>query len=406
MLKQNRKCNVNSTRLGHSKPPNIAAHGTQRSNPIMPRGRRSNSSIEAPASKKRKGRSASTTSVEDVKVEDVEMEEEEASAPPVSQALVVAPGRSSSLHAPNMKLEGHKGQVYSLAFDPSGKCLASGSMDKSILLWDVFDETCTNYNVLKGHKNAVLQVEWLPISGNLISCSADTTVCVWDANKGKRLRKLEEHTGIVNSCAVAKTNPAVIVSGSDDCTATLWDIRGENEALSMFHDYQVTSVAVTEDGMFVYTGGIDNIIRKWDLRKGEEPEEEISSLHGHHDTITGLALSPDENYILSNSMDASLRMWNVRPFTNNKDRCEKVFSGAKHGAEKNLLKCAWSADQQMVTAGSSDRNVHIWEVDSADNMYCLPGHMGSVNDVAFHPLQPIIASGGTDRQIWLGELST
>ena len=120
----------------------------------MPRGRRSTSS-EAPAAKK--SRSASTTSSvdEEVKVEFPEMEPEEVTEKEreeVSQALIVAPGRSSSLHAPNMKLEGHKGQVYSLAFDLSGKCLASGSMDKTILLWDVFDETCTNYNVMKGHK--------------------------------------------------------------------------------------------------------------------------------------------------------------------------------------------------------------------------------------------------------------
>jgi WD40 repeat protein len=57
----------------------------------------------------------------------------------------------------------------------------------------------------------------------------------------------------------------------------------------MFHDYQVTSVCITSDGSSVFTGGIDNIIRKWELRSSEEPVESFK-LHGHNDTITGINL--------------------------------------------------------------------------------------------------------------------
>lgn len=38
-------------------------------------------------------------------------------------------------------------------------------------------------------------------------------------------------------------------------------------------------------------------------------------------------------------------------------------------------------------------------------MYYLPGHKGSVNDVIFHPTDSIVASCGSDKQIYLGELS-
>ena len=36
-------------------------------------------------------------------------------------------------------------------------------------------------------------------------------------------------------------------------------------------------------------------------------------------------------------------------------------------------------------------------------MYKLPGHLGSVNDVDFHKLEPIVMSVGSDKQIYLGE---
>lgn len=55
------------------------------------------------------------------------------SAPP-------APGRTSLLAASTMLLTGHAAAVYCLQFNPTGDALASGSFDKSILLWDVYGE--------------------------------------------------------------------------------------------------------------------------------------------------------------------------------------------------------------------------------------------------------------------------
>ena len=36
-------------------------------------------------------------------------------------------------------------------------------------------------------------------------------------------------------------------------------------------------------------------------------------------------------------------------------------------------------------------------------MYKLPGHLGSVNDVDFHRMEPIVLSASNDKQIYLGE---
>ena len=53
----------------------------------------------------------------------------------------------------------------------------------------------------------------------------------------------------------------------------------------------------------------------------------------------------------------------MRPFCTG-ERCVKVFTGHSHNFEKNLLHCAWSPDGAMVAAGSSDRNVYVWDVVS------------------------------------------
>ena len=59
---------------------------------------------------------------------------------------------------------------------------------------------------------------------------------------------------------------------------------------------------------------------------------------------------------------------------------------------QNLLRVAWSPDGGQVSAGSGDRFVYIWDTTSRRILYKLPGHAGSVNEVDFHPFEPISKS--------------
>lgn len=47
------------------------------------------------------------------------------------------PGRTSSLGASTMLLQGHQAAVYTVQFSPDGEALASGSFDKEICEWVV-----------------------------------------------------------------------------------------------------------------------------------------------------------------------------------------------------------------------------------------------------------------------------
>ena len=201
----------------------------------------------------------------------------------------------------------------------------------------------------------------------------------------------------MNACAVASEN--AIVSASDDGTCLLWDRRQKRSTGELVSDFPVTSVAA--DAQYVYSAGIDNIIYCWDVRK----QAKVYGMKGHTDTITCLSLHPQGTHLLSNGMDHSLRSWDIRPFVSGKNRHCKIFTGHKHNAEKGLLKCSWSSDGNMVTAGSADKQVHIWDEFSTEELYLLPGHKGCVNTVVFHPIENVIASGASDRQIFVGELS-
>ena len=50
---------------------------------------------------------------------------------------------------------------------------------------------------------------------------------------------------------------------------------------------------------------------------------------------------------------------------------------------------AWSPDGSKISAGSGDRMVYVWDTTSRRILYKFPGHTGSVNEVDFHPTEPI-----------------
>lgn len=156
-------------------------------------------------------------------------------------------------------------------------------------------------------------------------------------------------------------------------------------------------------------------------------------MHGHNDTVTSLSLSPSGTHILSSAADDSIKLWDVRPFAptsanpnepNAHPRLYKTFPGAPSGFEGWLRKAAWDREGSRVAVGGADRCVTMYNVEQSRLTHKLPGkllsivscslylakidestgHTGFVTAVAFSPTDNIVASCGTDRTIYLGEI--
>ncbi|KAI8897382.1 WD40-repeat-containing domain protein [Globomyces pollinis-pini] len=306
--------------------------------------------------------------------------------------------RTSDLDAPIMHLTGHRGDVLSCRFSNNGNHIASASADKMIFLWKASGDT-NNYGLLAGHKSAILQLEWSRDSNRIVSCSTDETVALWDAETGEIIKRCRNHKSIVNSCSISKRGQEMIASCGDDGLIHIWDVRQKNPVKTYQDALPLTAITFSNDGGSVFVGGIDNCIKHWDLRT-----DAVSyTLTGHEDTVTGLRLSPQGDRLLSNSMDNTVRIWDIKPFFVGNTRLEKIFEGAPHGYEKNLLRPCWSPDSDFIAAGSGDRSVVVWNSRSGKIVYKLPGHKGCVNEVDWS--ESMIVSCSNDKTLFVGELN-
>ena len=77
---------------------------------------------------------------------------------------------------------GHTDRVTSVAWSPDGNYIASGSLDKTVQIWNA--KTGEHSYTYRGHSAAVNAVAWSPDGSSIASGSLDQTVQVWNAMTG------------------------------------------------------------------------------------------------------------------------------------------------------------------------------------------------------------------------------
>ena len=87
----------------------------------------------------------------------------------------------------SLDLQAHSGLVNSLDFQPSSALLASGSLDKTVIVQKVNNSTSTQTPVhtLTGHKDVVVEVKFSPSDPHILAtCDESGEVRLWDVHHG------------------------------------------------------------------------------------------------------------------------------------------------------------------------------------------------------------------------------
>ncbi|MDZ8089159.1 MAG: caspase family protein, partial [Nostoc sp. DedQUE12b] len=102
-----------------------------------------------------------------------------------NQQAVVALKRAIYNLQEQNRLEGHSNDVFSVAFSPDGKTIASASADNTVKLWNA--ATGKEIITLNGHSDTVFSVAFSPDGKTIASASTDNTVKLWNAATGKEI---------------------------------------------------------------------------------------------------------------------------------------------------------------------------------------------------------------------------
>jgi WD40 repeat protein len=225
-------------------------------------------------------------------------------------ALPTLPGQAQGAATLLKTLVGHKDCIYSVAWSPDGKLLASGSYDKMVKLWDV--ATGQEVKNLQDHIDAVFAVAFSPDGKHLASGSQDRSVKIWDIASGQRLYTLSDATDGLTSMAYSPSGKQIAAAGYDK-TIYVWQVGESDGRLlhSLIADEDsILALAWTPDGKMLVTSSSDGSIRFRDAAT-LDPVAVIAHLP---DWVEALSISPDGTRLAAGRFNGTVSLFDVKSF--------------------------------------------------------------------------------------------
>lgn len=150
---------------------------------------------------------------------------------------------------------------------------------------------------------------WHPSGQYFVSSSSDSKWHYWSTETTKQpLFTMHGHhpdLGIKSICMDSRGG-ALVGTGGGDGVMRVWDCRLGQSILTGNQHVQAISCMTTVSTLYI-TGGMDNKIVYWDLRKVDRP---LCVIPAHTNSVTSLCALSDR-VIASSSLDGTIKLWDT-----------------------------------------------------------------------------------------------
>ncbi|XP_077195115.1 POC1 centriolar protein homolog B isoform X2 [Paroedura picta] len=282
--------------------------------------------------------------------------------------------------------KGHKDAVTCVAFSPNTKVLATSSLDRFLMIWNLRPNAKAFRFV--GHIEGVTSVEFSPDGQLLASASHDRTARLWIPCIHGESTPLKGHTASVRSVNFSHDSQ-YLVTASNDRLVKVWSIYSQRVLLTLSqHTHWVCCAKYSPDGRLIVSSSEDKTVKVWDVRNRLCVDNIVDS-DGFANYVD---FSPDGTCIACAGSDHTVKIWDIR--TNKLLQNHQV-----HRAAINYT--AFHPSGNYLITASTDGTVKIIDLLGGRLLYTLHGHEGPVLCVAFAKGGETFASGGMDTQVLL-----
>ena len=226
-------------------------------------------------------------------------------------------------------IDAHDGDIFSIYYQPDGKQIISGGMDKAVSIYDLNSMSCIKS--FKGHNGSICNVQSNNVGNLIISSSKDGAVKFWDVLSGlcvntinpmtlrenddklKKVRSGSSSIGEVTSSVLSYDGRYLLVT-SRFSAPRIVDIRN-SKILARLKGYSNFDVDIgsyyrasfCSSDSKVATGGLNGTVNLWDVATGtlnsslsigssSTEESKVGSGIQEHKSSSSSPLSKDNKY--------------------------------------------------------------------------------------------------------------
>ncbi|XP_043108401.1 U3 small nucleolar RNA-interacting protein 2 isoform X2 [Puntigrus tetrazona] len=267
---------------------------------------------------------------------------------------------------------GHTAHVLCMAISSDGKYLASGDMNKLIMIWDPM--TCKHLYKFKGHRGAVSGLAFRRGTYTLYSASHDRSIKVWSVEENAYVETLFGHQDMITGLDCLSRERCVTAGGRDR-TVRVWKIAEESQLVFHGHEGSIDCIQLINEEHMV-TGGDDGSISIWTVNK-KKPVSTVKKAHGSHGNtsleqpywVSSVAALHNSDIVASGSHNSVLQLWKCGQGFRG---LEPLFSVPMTGFV-NSLKFSNSGKFLVAGVGQEHRLGRWWRIKEARNgLYIIP----------------------------------
>lgn len=254
---------------------------------------------------------------------------------------------------------GHTGQIYTLAWSPRTKVLASASGDGTLRLWP--PRRPGTSTALSYPNTTPLSVDWSPDGKRLVSGTFEGHVLLWNAETGKHLAE--------------------------------WSGPPKLHPLGGRYPFAVYGASWSPDGSKIVTTRYDGYILIWDMASGT-----YTALRKTDAQPNTVAWAPDGTRFAVTDDAGVVEVW---------DAGTQAKVGAFDAMDGNGWAYAvkWSVDGQLLAVSRALGPVQIWDARGGHLLRVLNASQESVWGVAWPPDMKRLASVSDDGTVRLWGVS-
>lgn len=186
-------------------------------------------------------------------------------------------------------------------------------------------ETTDGFRVLLKHRQSVTAVALSEDDSRGFSASKDGTIFHWDVDSGKREKYQWPSDQVLKSHGVK-----------------------DRQGVATKHSKHVLALAVSSDGRYLATGGLDRHVHLWDTRT----RGHIQAFPGHRGSISCLTFRQGTSELFSGSFDRTVKIWNAE---------DRAYINTLFGHQSDVITIDCLRKERVLTVGR-DRSMQLFKV--------------------------------------------
>ncbi|XP_033751120.1 transducin-like enhancer protein 4 isoform X3 [Pecten maximus] len=236
--------------------------------------------------------------------------------------------------------------IRSIKLLQDGRTLIVGGEASTLSIWDLAAPTPRIKAELTSSAPACYALAISPDSKVCFSCCSDGNIAVWDLHNQTLVRQFQGHTDGA-SCIDISPDGTKLWTGGLDNTVRSWDLR-EGRQLQQ-HDFssQIFSLGYCPTGEWLAVGMESSNVEVLHCSKPDKYQ-----LHLHESCVLSLKFAYCGKWFVSTGKDNLLNAWRT-PYG------ASIFQSKE---SSSVLSCDISTDDKYIVTGSGDKKATLYEV--------------------------------------------